>query len=128
MYRQFKRLIALIMVSFAFLFALGAQSSVSFKKSYDSDDDYKDNPDYGHRIPSRNVIGYIDWDTNSLILPEEIADMVLSYELWTDGNCIISTVEENDFVSFLGAIDYDYVTIVIVTYQYRLIGDYDPQH
>lgn len=101
-------------------------SDIPFTKVVNDDNDDKDDPNYGHRLPSRNIIGYIDFDTYSIILPGEIAETVLYYELWSDDTCIFQTVDENELISELLDLDTDYVTIVITTPDYKLIGVYLP--
>lgn len=62
MYKQLKRLILLFFMLFVLSSTLEAQTVISFKRVPISDSDYKDDPELGHRLPSRNVMGYIDWE------------------------------------------------------------------
>lgn len=116
------------MVLFSFSFAMGKQTTISFKRVTTSDGDYKEDPELGHRLPPRNITGYIDWESRSIILPDEILETVISYELWTDDTCIAHTLDAEEAIAFLSNLNYGYTTIIITTTHYNLIGAYIPQN
>lgn len=128
MYKQLKRLILLFFMLFVLSSTLEAQTVISFKRVPISDSDYKDDPELGHRLPSRNVMGYIDWENKSFILPNDISESVLSYELWTDETCIIQSSDSDDIVYLLSNLANYNITIVITTLDYTLIGVYTPEN
>lgn len=128
MYKQLKRLLLLFFMLFVLSPTLEAQTIISFKQVPISNSDYKDDPDLGHRLPSRNIIGYIDWETESFILPDNIFETVLSYELWISDTCIVQSSDAEDILSVLTNLNCDYATIIIITPQYKLIGGYTPSN
>lgn len=128
MYKQLKRLILLFFMLFVLSSTLEAQTVISFKRVSISDSDYKDDPELGHRLPSRNVIGYIDWETKSFILPDNIFETVLSYELWIGDTCIFQSSDAEESLSVLTDLNCDYTTIIIMTSKYKLIGVYTPSN
>ncbi len=105
---------------------LEAQTPISFNRINNLGDDYKDEPDYGHRRPPRKIIGYINWDNHTFILPDDISETALSYELWNDETCISQSSDAEDIISLLSDLHAGPITIIIITKDCKLVGDYVP--
>lgn len=113
---------------FAFSFSMDAQTTIDFEYEDTDEDDYKDFPNKIGRSVSNNLIGYIDWETKSIILPDGILESSNSFELWTDDTCQLQTIDEGEMVTRLSAIKTGFVIIVIRTPNYILTGVYTPQN
>ena len=115
------------MVLFSFSSAMGEQTTISFKRVNTSGGDYTydpNDPELGNRLPPRNITGYIDWESRSIILPDEILEEIISYEIWADNICISSTSDADSFMSNLSISNNSYLTIILTTQNYILIGSY----
>ena len=113
------------MTVFSVSLVMGEQTTIPFDPILDEEP--KDVPEIGQRSAPDIVIAHIDWEANSLILPDEILDAVISYELWTENTCITQTTDASDLITYLSALDCGLATIIINTHNYyKLIGTYTP--
>ncbi|MDE7155286.1 MAG: hypothetical protein K2N79_03265 [Muribaculaceae bacterium] len=123
-----KRIILIFSMMFVFSFSMDAQTTIDFVYE-DSDDDYIEIPDEMRpRSIYHKMTGYIDLETQSIVLPEEVSESVLFYELWIDNTCLLQTIDESEFVAKLSNIKAQFVTIIITTQNHLLTGVYAPQN
>ncbi|MDE5572831.1 MAG: hypothetical protein K2K88_00295 [Muribaculaceae bacterium] len=129
MHKLLKRIIIIFSMTFATPLMTEAQTTFSIEyENEDSDIDYEDIPVIGKRSISYKMTGYVDWEMQSIILPDEISESVISYELWVDNACLLQTVNESEFVAKLSNIKVQFVTIIITTQNHLLTGVYTPQN
>ena len=122
-----KRIILIFSMMFAFSFYIDAQTTIDFEYD-DSDGDYIELPDKMQRSVPQRLIGYVDWETKSIILPDEISESAVSFELWIDDTCQLQTIDEREFVVTLSGLIAQYAIIRIFTPNHILTGVYTPQN
>ncbi|MDE6643810.1 MAG: hypothetical protein K2K27_06900 [Muribaculaceae bacterium] len=122
-----KRIILIFSMMFVFSFYMDAQTTIDLEYD-DSDEDYWDNPGTGRRSICHKIIGHIDWETQSIILPNEISESAVSFELWVDNTCLLQTIDESEFVVTLSGLIAQYAIIRIFTPNHILTGVYTPQN
>ena len=123
MHKLLKQIIIIFSMMFAFPFYIDAQTAIDFKCE-DSDDDYIEIPDEIQRSVPQRMVGYVDWETKSIILPDEISESAVSFELWIDDTCQLQTIDESEFVVTLSGLKAQCVTIIILTANHKLTGIY----
>ena len=123
-----KRIILIFSMMFVFSFSMDAQTTIDFVYE-DSDDDYIEIPDEMRpRSIYHKMIGYIDFETQSIILPDEISESAVSFELWVDNTCMLQTIDESEFVVILSGLIAQYAIIRIFTPNHLLTGVYTLQN
>lgn len=119
-----KRIILIFSMMFVFSFYMDAQTTITFEDD-DSEGDYREIPDEMRpRSIYHKMTGYIDFGTQSIILPDEISESAVSFELWVDNTCMFQTIDESEFVVTLSGLKAQCVTIIILTANHKLTGIY----
>lgn len=109
---------------FVVSFYMDAQTTITFEDD-DSEGDYREIPDEMRpRSIYHKMTGYIDFGTQSIILPDEISESAVSFELWVDNTCMFQTIDESEFVVTLSGLKAQCVTIIILTANHKLTGIY----
>ncbi|MBD5378404.1 MAG: hypothetical protein HDR74_00700 [Bacteroides sp.] len=123
-----KRIILIFSMMFVFSFYMDAQTTIIF--DYDDEDgDFIENPieNVQRSLPSK-IIGCIDWEMQTIILPDEISESAVSFEIWVDNTCMLQTIDESEFVVTLSGLIVQYAIIRIFTPNHILTGVYTPQN
>ena len=119
-----KRIILIFSMMFVVSFYMDAQTTITFEDD-DSEGDYREIPDEMRpRSIYHKMTGYIDFGTQSIILPDEISESAVSFELWVDNTCMFQTIDESEFVVTLSGLKAQCVTIIILTANHKLTGIY----
>lgn len=99
--------------------------SIIITKEYQQpDDENRDNPTKGHRVPPRPVYCYISAASGISVSDPECAE-IISFEIKDeDGNTLFITSSEEDFISCIFTLD-GCIQILLYTHQHVYSGYID---
>lgn len=118
-----KHLMSILAFLFISVIAANAQTAIQFKQ-IDDDDDFKDPPERGHRIPTRPIIGHIDFTNMEMTITGVNEDDIISYEIWSDDACLASTSDSKQLIDAILTTEENSMIIVINLPDRKLIGFY----
>lgn len=127
---QISKIKPILIILFVFAAIMSySQTIIVFNDDAEPNDPkHLDNPfKHGHRMPPAPIIGYIDWTTNTLDV-SHINEEIITYEIWLDNACIMSTADQKIIVEYLSALEESSVSVYLHTEYHTYIGLYNPQY